>query len=214
VTPTLLSTNVGTLVSAVYPGVPCALTGATMTSPGRCAGGAGSDQLYRPFTIGADEPVSIAFTAPIRRNAIARGAACNTGNVRVEEVDMAGTCTAVVPGTLMTHDRDLVFVPDQPWTAGKRYKLTLVSGNNQNCDTGGICGMQSAVNFDPLAGDEAGDAGGTGHGGSGIDARPARWRRNRKTQWAWSVRFVPWVTRPVRNRWRHRHRRRDSPFTG
>lgn len=160
VTPTLLSTNVGPSVSAVYPGVACALTGATATSPGRCAGGLSTDELYRPFTIATDQPITVAFTGPIRRNQIARGTACNTGNVRVEEVDMAGACTAVVPGTLMTHDRDLVFVPDVPWTAGKRYKLTLVSGNNASCDAGEICGMTNAANFDPLAGDEGGDAGG------------------------------------------------------
>jgi hypothetical protein len=160
VTPTLMSTSVGPTVSAVYPGVACALTGATATSPGRCAGGQTGDDLYKPFTLAANEPIEVVFTAPIRRNAVVRGTACNTGNVRVEELDAAGACTAVVAGTLMARDRTLTFVPDQPWEIGKRYKLTLVSGGNASCDAGELCGMSSAANFDPLNGNESGDAGG------------------------------------------------------
>lgn len=160
VTPTLLSTNVGPTVSAVYPGTACALTGGTSTSPGRCAGGMNTDDLYRPFTIAANQPIEVAFTAPIRRNQVVRGTACNQGDVRVEEVDAAGTCTAVVPGTLLARDRSLSFIPDQPWTPGKRYKLTLVSGGNTSCDAGELCGPSSAANFDPLNGGESGDAGG------------------------------------------------------
>lgn len=160
VTPTLVSTNVGPAVSAVYPGVACALTGATQTSPGRCAGSRGTDDLYKPFTIRANEPIEVAFTAPIRRNQVALGTACGQGNVRVEELDSNGQCTGVVPGTLMTRDRGLTFVPDEPWVVGKQYRLTLVSGNNTTCDAADLCGMQRAANFDPLNGHEDGDAGG------------------------------------------------------
>jgi hypothetical protein len=160
VTPTLMSTSVGTTVSAVYPGVACALTGATATSPGRCSGGRDTDELYKPFTIGADQPIVVAFTAAIRRNQVVRGTACGQGDVRVEEVDAAGACTAVVAGTLLAHDRELVFVPDVPWTVGKKYKLTLVSGGDTTCNAGELCGLSSAANFDPLAGNEGGDAGG------------------------------------------------------
>jgi hypothetical protein len=160
VTPTLMSTGVGTTVSAVYPGVACALTGGTASSPGRCAGGKDNDELYKPFTLGADQPIVVAFTQPIRRNQVVRGTACNQGAIRVEEVDATGACTAVVAGTLMTHDLDLTFAPDQPWTPGKKYKLTLVSGGDTSCNAGEICGVTSAANFDPLAGNESGDAGG------------------------------------------------------
>jgi hypothetical protein len=144
----------------VYPGVACSLTGGTATSPGRCAGGDGADDMYKPFTIAANEPIEISFTAPIRRNAVARGTACNTGDVRIEEVDSAGACTAVVPGTLITRDRSLTFVPDQPWVTGKRYRLQLISGGNESCDGGEVCGVSSAANFDPLNGTQSGDAGG------------------------------------------------------
>ena len=160
VTPTLMSTDVGTTVSAVYPGVACALTGGTATSPGRCAGGSDQDELYKPFTIAANEPIAVAFTAPIRRNAVTLGTACGQGNVRVEEVDSAGGCSRVVPGTLMARDRALTFIPDVPWTVGQRYRFSLVSGGNEDCDAGELCGTSSAANFDPLAGNEGGDAGG------------------------------------------------------
>jgi hypothetical protein len=160
VTGTLMSTNVGTTVSAVYPGVACALTGGTASSPGRCAGGQTADQMYKPFTIAANEPIEVAFTAPIRRAQTTLGTACNTGAVRVEETDAAGTCTAVVAGTLMVRDRTLTFVPDQPWTVGKRYKFSLVSGGDTTCNANEVCGTSSAANFDPLAGNESGDAGG------------------------------------------------------
>lgn len=73
---------------------------------------------------------------------------------------MAGTCTAVVPGTLLTRDRFIRFIPDVAWTVGKRYKLTLVSGGNTGCDAGELCGPNNAMNFDPLNGTESGDAGG------------------------------------------------------
>lgn len=160
VTPTLQSTGVGPMVSAVYPGTACVLTGATADSPGRCAGGKDTDDLYHPFTLGADQPISAVLTTPLRRNQVVLGAACNTGDVRVEEVDDAGACTAPVPGTLMVHDRDLVFIPDRRWTPGTHYKLTLVSGGNTGCDAGELCGPSSAANFDPLNGGESGDAGG------------------------------------------------------
>src|SRR6185503_18079901 len=86
--------------------------------------------------------------------------ACNTGDVRIEEVDTAGACTAAVPGTLITRDRSLSFIPDQEWTAGKRYRLTLISGGNDNCDALELCGLQAAANFDPLSGIEGGNGGG------------------------------------------------------
>jgi len=61
---------------------------------------------------------------------------------------------------MVTHDRSLSFIPDQPWTPGKRYRLTLVSGGNDTCDAGELCGTSSSANFDPLAGASGGDGGG------------------------------------------------------
>ncbi len=160
-TPTLAGTSAPLTAIAVHPGVPCALTGGTATSPGRCAGGGSGDVAYRPFTLAANEPIEVAFSQSLRRSSVIRGTACNTGSVRIEQLDGGGTCTAAVAGTLRVRDRALTFVPDRPWVDGTRYRLTLVSGGDDNCGAGELCGANNvAPSFDPLGGTEGGDAGG------------------------------------------------------
>ena len=154
-TPPLASTSSPVSVSAVYPGVPCALTQRPLRRrPGR------RRQLPRVHAA-ADQDVVVTFTQPPIAATIALGSACGTGSVRVEQLDASGACTATVPGTLVRHDRDLRFVADAPWTPGTSYRLTLVSGGNKNCDAGEICGLNGdAASFDPLNGT-------TGTGASG-----------------------------------------------
>ena len=160
-TPQLPATSVPLAVSAVHPGAPCTLTGATERSPGRCSSGAGDDDLYQPFELPANEPINVAFTQPVRPESITLGASCNTGSVRIEQLDAAGACVATVPGTLIRRDRALTFVPEAPWQLGQRYRLSLISGGNATCDTGELCGRNSrATSFDPLAGATSGEAGG------------------------------------------------------
>ena len=160
-TPRLVSTNAPVTVAAVHPGAPCALTGANGSSPGRCDGGDSGDALYQPFTLAANESVQVAFSQPPQPASITHGTTCNSGSVRIEEVDGAGTCLAVVPGTFMSRSRTITFVPDQPWTVDKRYRLRLVSGGNGSCNAGEVCGTGgNAASFDPLAGTTNGDAGG------------------------------------------------------
>ena len=160
-TPMLASTNAPMMVASVYPGAPCALTGATATSAGRCAGGADTDSGYRPFALPANEAIEVAFTQSPRRSSVVRGTACNTGSVRVEQLDAAGTCVAPVAGSLRIRERGFSFVPDAPWASGARYRLTLVSGSDDNCGAGELCGANNvAPNFDPLGGTDNGEAGG------------------------------------------------------
>src|SRR5690606_18058233 len=120
-TPPYPATDVPMMVTAVHPGAACALTGATEQSPGRCAGGDGDDDLYRPFALPANEWIEIAFTQPVRRTSATLGTACGQGSVRVEELDSGGGCVGVVPGTLLVRGRTLAFAPDQPWSDGTRY---------------------------------------------------------------------------------------------
>ena len=160
-TSVLQSSGVPGTIAAIKPGAPCTLTGGTATSPGKCAGGDNADDAYHPFTLPVDEPIDVGFTVPVRRNSVTRGNACNQGSVRVEEVDATGAnCTAVVAGTLITHDRAIQFIPDKPWEVGKKYRLTLVSGGNGTCDAGELCGPGGAMSFDALNGTESGDGGG------------------------------------------------------
>jgi hypothetical protein len=159
-TPALASTNAPMSVASVYPGAPCPLTGG-VTTPGHCAGGDDADSNYRPFALPSNETIEVAFTQPPRRTSVVRGTACNQGAVRVEQLDAAGTCISAVPGTLRQRDRGLAFIPDVPWTSGTRYRLTLVSGADDNCGAGELCGANSvAPNFDPLNGTDNGEAGG------------------------------------------------------
>ena len=159
-TPTLVATQVPTTLAAAHAGAPCALTGATAQSPGRCAGGLSGDDLYHPFTLAANESLDLLFTQPLDQSHVALGTACGSGDVRVEQLDSSGACTGAVPGTLLRRDRSLSFVPDVAWTAGTAYRLTLVSGGNTGCTAGDLCGMQSAASFDPLNGTTSSGAGG------------------------------------------------------
>jgi hypothetical protein len=151
-TPQLAAASAAMTIASIYPGAPCALTGATATSPGRCAGGGGGDAPYRPFALPANEAIHVTFTQPARPTSVVAGTACGTGSVRVEEISATGACVAAVPGTLIHHDRALGFVPDTPWRVGTHYRLTLVSGGDGTCDANELCGPGGAASFDPLAG--------------------------------------------------------------
>jgi hypothetical protein len=153
-TPAMNSSDVPLTIVAANPGAPCALDN------GRCAGGDGADDVYHPFTLPANQNIHIAFSQPLKAGSAVLGTQCNAGDVRIEQTDGNGACTAAVPGTLMVHDRAIEFVPDVPWTVGTHYRITLVSGGNTSCDAGEVCGLQRAASWDPLSGTTNGDAGG------------------------------------------------------
>jgi hypothetical protein len=153
-TPPLASTSVPLTVVSAHPGPPCALAG------GRCVGGLAGDDAYAPFTLPANQDVRIDFSQPLRAASIVHGAMCNSGDVRIEQIDGTGACAAAVPGTLRVHDRALEFVPDQPWTVGTHYRVTLISGGNSSCDAGDVCGITDAASWDPLKGTTSSAGGG------------------------------------------------------
>jgi len=153
-TPAMTSSAVPMTIVAATPGAPCALAN------GHCAGGADSDDSYHPFTLAANDTVRVAFSQPLAAGSVQLGTQCNSGDVRVEQVDGGGACTAAVPGTLIVHDRSLEFIPDVPLTPGTSYRLTLISGGNTSCDAGDVCGLQRAGSWDPLNGATSAAAGG------------------------------------------------------
>jgi hypothetical protein len=141
------------IMLALYPGVPCALEGALGNSPGRCAGGAATDVLYRPFTLPADRAIEGYFNQPMDAATIALGSLCGTGSVRVEEIGDGGACIAAVRGTLWVGERDFRFVPNAPWQAGGRYRLTVVGGADGLCEIGEVCSeLGRPLNTDAVAG--------------------------------------------------------------
>jgi hypothetical protein len=153
-TPNMSTTAVPMTIVAANPGAPCAL------SNGHCAGGQSGDDSYHPFTLAANDTIRVAFSQPVAAGSIQLGNQCNSGDVRIEQTDSTGACTAAVPGTLITHDRSIEFIPDVPLTSGTSYRLTLVSGGNTSCDAGDVCGLQRAASWDPLNGTTSGGAGG------------------------------------------------------
>jgi hypothetical protein len=141
------------IVTALVPGAPCALTGASATSGGACAGGKASDAPYQPFALPANREVRVVFSEPVDPASLTLGAACGQGSVRVETLGAGGACAGVVAGSLVKRDREVRFVPTAPWTPGAAYRLTLVAGANTACDAGEICGRNGRpLNTDPLAG--------------------------------------------------------------
>ena len=161
VTPELVATNAPMSVVAVHPGVACSLTGATASSPGRCAGGQNTDDLYQPFELPANEAIDVHFSAPPDPTTLVLGG-CNQGSIRVVQMDdMDKNCIGAVPGTLTHHDLQVDFVPDAPWQPGVHYRLQVISGGNASCDPGETCGSNNvAANYDPLNGTQNGNAGG------------------------------------------------------
>ncbi len=151
-TPALAGTSEPMTIVASHPGAPCAL------SSGRCTGGQSTDDTYAPFSVAANEPLEVTFDQALRASSAVIGTACNSGSVRVEQLDGSGACASVVPGTLLRRDRSIAFVPDQPWVPGTPYRLTLVpSGGSSSCG-GALCGPAGTANFAPLTG--TGNAGG------------------------------------------------------
>jgi hypothetical protein len=150
-TPARLTTAAPLAVASVHPGAPCALTGGGATTPGRCLTSGAPDDNYPLFALAANDAIDVRFTQAPAPASVTRGDACNTGSVRIEELDTGGACARPVTGTLQLRDRALSFVPDAPWRIGQRYRLTLVSGPDASCAAGEICGGNAvAASFSTL----------------------------------------------------------------
>ncbi len=149
-TPPFLATNVPVALTALRPGVPCAL------QSGTCAGAGANDDSYGTFTIGPEEPAEGYFTQPIIASSLTLGSECGVGSVRIEELDAGGACVGVARGALSAFERRFRFVPDETWKVGTRYRLTVVGGANGNCDAGEVCGQNGGpLNTDVLSGSQS-----------------------------------------------------------
>ena len=150
-TPLQIATTAPPTVVSVHPGAPCALDGGSATIPGHCKTTDKPGDDYHPFSLAANDAIDVRFTQPLAPASVTRGTVCNTGSVRIEELDGGGGCVAPVAGTLRLRDRAVSFVPDQPWQVGKHYRLTLISGPDASCDSGELCGINGvAVYLSPL----------------------------------------------------------------
>ncbi|RLU01321.1 Ig-like domain-containing protein [Ketobacter sp.] len=154
------ATSVGPMVTSIYNGAACNLTGGDANFAGRCVGGNSGDERYLPFTLPSDGHLEVYFTQPMNASTLVLGSACGSGAVRIEELS-GGSCVGVVEGSLIADTRSFTFTPTQPWSEGTQYRVTLVPGGNTSCDAGEICGSNGRpLNPDPLNGGRSGDAGG------------------------------------------------------
>ena len=163
------------LISGVYPGTPCALTGGDWNTSGggdnagRCAGGKASDDIFQVFTLPANRYLDIYFTKPMDPSSLTlatQDTGCPApqdgspnGSVVVERVDSSGNCQGIVPGTLEKSPRNVRFVPNDPWQAGQRYAFELRTGpeGSATCASNEVCGFQGMpLNPDPLNGAASG----------------------------------------------------------
>jgi hypothetical protein len=159
-TPTIPANGAPVSTVSVYPGTACPLVDPGWMA-GRCIGGRPDDDKYRPFSLGAAEPVDVAFDAEVIPSSLVLGTACGNGSVRVELLDAESRCVGAVPGALSVRERGLSFVPDTPWVAGDRYRVLLVSGGDGTCGAGEICGANGRpASFDALAGKTSAASGG------------------------------------------------------
>ncbi len=141
------------VLTALYPGVACALVDGDADSPGRCAGGLPDDIRYRPFEIPVGREIEAVFNQPVEPASMALGPLCGLGSIRVEIVDDNGACVAPLPGTLERSEHGFRFVPAEPWTEGESYRLTVVGGPDTLCHIGEVCGVNGKpLNTDPLNG--------------------------------------------------------------
>jgi hypothetical protein len=124
-------TTVAPIATSVSVGAPCALTGATLTSGGRCVGSLTTVVAYQPFTLASNLELRAQFSQPMNPASMVLGATCGAGTVRAERI-IDGECHPV-PGTLIKHDRELSFIPAQPWVEGAEYRFSLSGGAFSSC---------------------------------------------------------------------------------
>ena len=133
------------LVSAVFPGYPCALTGAVLTGErenwrnGRCVGGKNTDPLYPVPNLFKDFSIRVIFSRTIDGDTV------NDQTFVVEHFDSENTVWEPINGRLKVLAQRIEFFPDNPWQIGELYRYTLHSEQNSPaCGIDAICSADGA----------------------------------------------------------------------
>ena len=132
-------------VAAVFPGFPCALTGAELTGEpatwrnGRCVGGQPGDPKLHVNGLYKDYPIRVLFSRSIDPATI------NKDTFFVERRDPEGTWVPV-PGRRDILPQRVEFFPDTPWRIGDLYRYTLrsVPTTTPTCGVNAICSPDGA----------------------------------------------------------------------
>lgn len=141
----------------VYPGYPCPIAEGSRdlanNIQGRCRGGKTTDDRLPLPRIEQSRDIVVNFSQSIAPISVRQASECGgTGSFRVERVDNAGNCLAVVPGKLTLKPRQLVFTPATPWVKDQLYRYVLGSNNNMSSSDANCLGSQAicGVNGLPL----------------------------------------------------------------
>lgn len=134
------------LVSAVFPGYPCAMTGEVLTGPrknwrnGRCVGGKNTDPLYPVPNLFKDLAIRVVFSRSIDK------ATVNDRTFVVEHFDANSSTWQPVVGRRKVLAQRVEFFPDTPWRTGDLYRYTLHSTEGApNCGVNAICSNDGAA---------------------------------------------------------------------
>jgi hypothetical protein len=131
-------------IAAVFPGFPCALTGAQLSGPradwrnGRCEGGQSDDPLFHVNGLYKDYPIRVIFNRDIDPATI------NADTFSVERRESESNWVPV-PGRRDTLPQRVEFFPDTPWQVGELYRYTLKSvPSSADCGVDAICSPDGA----------------------------------------------------------------------
>lgn len=127
-------------LAAVFPGFPCALTGAVLSGErstwrnGRCVGGKPGDPRFHVNGLYKDYPIRVLFNRTIDPATI------NESTFVVERRDLENNWVPV-PGRHDILAQRVEFFPDTPWRVGDLYRYTLrsVPTTSPDCGINAIC---------------------------------------------------------------------------
>ncbi|MAA70484.1 MAG: hypothetical protein CL679_02030 [Bermanella sp.] len=124
------------LVGSIYPGYNCRLTGQDLLNniAGRCESGKQSDDVFSVFKIPENRDVQVTFNQLMDTSTFKLGSQCDTGAIRVEEVDTNGQCLNAVSGSIQFDASRLRFIPSVPWQSDTLYRVVLNSSQTSLCD--------------------------------------------------------------------------------
>mgnify|MGYP005749826947 CR=1 FL=1 len=136
-------------VTTAYPGNPCRIAAGSRdlanNIAGRCDGGQAEDDRLPLARLPANRDIRVRFSQNMDRDSIILGQ-----SFRVEQIDAAGTVLGSVDGLLTVGDRELSFMPDEPWQQDALYQYTLVSNNDATASSCTAGTMVCAANGLPL----------------------------------------------------------------
>jgi hypothetical protein len=143
------------LIESVYPGYNCLLKNTDIANgiAGQCNNGKRGDDEFSLFEIPANRSIEITFNQAMDIDSMVLGNECDSGTVRIEQIDINGNCIKSVPGLLKRDATALSFTPNEMWQSDILYRYTLVSTvSNDGCsDNTILCSQENlSLNTDPL----------------------------------------------------------------